>query len=87
MNEINYKDLKLLKIKAIIKLENLKFAYKLNKDLLPKKISECASSDQKGKSLLRTHNYGTRSKSIPYTPKIQNKKYGNSILCKSGQEF
>ena len=87
MNEINYKNLQLLNIKDIIKLENLKFAYKLNKNLLPKKISECAFSDQKGKSLLRTHHYGTRSKSIPYTPKTQNKKYGNSILCKSVQEF
>ena len=87
VNEINYKNLQLLKIKEIIKLENLKIAYKLNKNLLPKKISECALSDQKGKSLLRTHNYGTRAKSIPYTPKTQNKKYGNSILCESVQEF
>ena len=87
VSEKDFKDLKLLKIKDLIRLENLKFAYKLNKGLLPKKISECALSDQKDKSLVRLHNYGTRTKSIPYTPKTQNKKYANSILCKSVQEF
>ena len=83
----DFTDLKVLQINELIKLENLKFAYKLNKNLLPKKIEECALHDHKGNSLEKTHQYSTRSKCIPNAPKASNKHYLNSIFCKSIKEF
>ena len=82
-----FTDLRVLQINEIIRLENLKFAYKLNKNLLPIKIKECAIHDHKGISLVKTHQYSTRAKSIPNAPKAANKHYLNSIFCKSIKEF
>ena len=83
----DFADLGILRVKEIIKLENLKFAYKLNKNLLPKKITECALHDHKGQSLSKQHRYETRQKTVPNTPKVTGKHYINSIFCKGIQEF
>ena len=85
--KIDFETLEILNIKQIIKLENMKFGYKLEKKLLPAKIADCVLHDHDGKSLSRSHKYGTRNKNRPYTPKTRTKHYINSILCRSIQEF
>ena len=82
-----YKNLRILRIDEIIKLENLKFAYKLNNDLLPVKIKECTLQDHKGSSLLKKHSYNTRGRTIPNTPKVTGKFYLESVFCKSIKIF
>ena len=83
----DFADLGILRIKDIIKMENLKFAYKLNKNLLPNKIKECMLHDHKGNSLTKTYHYETRTKNLPNTPKASNTYYLNGIFCRSIQEF
>ena len=45
------KQLKLLKIKQLVKLEHAKLGYRLHNDLLPKKIKQTISTDSHDKSL------------------------------------
>ena len=87
INSNDYINLKFLKIKELIKLENLKFAYKFNKNLLPEQIKKCVNTDHLGQSLRKTHSYNTRNKSLPNKPKTRKKYYSNSILCKSIDTF
>ena len=63
-NRKSSKDLNILTIENLILLENLKFGFKLNKNLLPSKIVDCTVNDQHGKSLKKTHKYNTRHKEI-----------------------
>ena len=83
----DFTDLGILRIDSIITLENLKFAYKMNKNLLPVKIMECTLHDHRGKSLEKNHNYNTRTKTTPNTPKVTGKYYLDSIFCKSIKLF
>ena len=74
------KDLKILTVKDMIELANLKFDYKLLHNLLPKKVAECCRIDSKNNCLMPKHEYNTRSKQIPNLPKNMNKKYQNCYL-------
>ena len=87
LNQHHFAELKILKIKNIIRLENLKFAFKLNNDLLPEQIKNCVLHDHHGKTLVKQHAYNTRFKKILNTPKIRTKHYRESLLCKSTKEF
>ena len=51
MNKDDFVQLNIFQIKELIKFENVKFVYKVNKRLLPAKIIECALQDQHGLSL------------------------------------
>ena len=53
------RNLKILSVKELVMLENYKFGFKLLKETLPRNIVSCALSDQDGKSLMKTHRYGT----------------------------
>ena len=83
----DYSKLRILRVKQIITLENLKFTYKLNNNLLPNKIKECSLHDHKGTLLKKKHRYNTRHKSLPNAPKAQSQHYLNSIFCASIREF
>ena len=87
INKSDYVRNNLLQIDEIIHLENLKFAFKLYHDLLPKQIKICASTDSRGNPLAKTHRYPTRSKSINNTPKTTCKHYLESVLCKASREY
>ena len=52
---------KILRICDLIKLENIKFGYKLVNNLLPAKIKQCAACDATGKSptILKTKPHQT----------------------------
>ena len=74
---------KILCVHDIVKLENLKFAYKLMHNMLPIKVYNAALSDHKGNSL-KNH---TRNKAIPNTPTNVSSNYLSSVLCKSLLEY
>ena len=76
-----YKDGRILRIKEIIKLENIKFGYRKLNNLLPVTISRSLSMDAKKRDLTKKHKYSTRLKFIPNLPNCQTKGYLDSFLC------
>ena len=71
----------ILTVRQLIELENCKFGYKLINGDLPTAIVKCTLTDTKGGSLLKTHQYNTRTKNIPNVPNVSNSKYLKSVLC------
>ena len=78
----NMKELGILTITDLIKLENMKFGYKLKNNLLLLAVSNSAKCDHKGKNLVKTHHYNTCNKDVPNIPSVKNKKYLSSVFCK-----
>ena len=60
--ELNYENRKILKIKELIKMQEIKVSYRLINKMLPNKISQQLQSDSKRNSLTKTHTYNTRGK-------------------------
>ena len=60
--ECNYENLKILKIKELIKMQEIKVGYRLINKMLPNKITQQLQSDSNRKSLIKTHTYNTRGK-------------------------
>ena len=81
------KTLGILSIGDMIKLENMKFGYKLVHWMLPQKIVEDCCKDSKHKSLTKPHQYSTRNKRVPNLPRNMNKSYRESFLCKGPQSW
>ena len=75
------KELGILTIKDMIKLENFQFSYKLNNNLLPVKTTELCYLDNKSNSLRKHHPYSTHNETMPNLPKNANKAYRASYLC------
>ena len=87
INNNDYNSLEILQIEEIIKLETVKFAYKINKSLLSDEIMQCVHTDQHGNSLKKVHSYNTRFKNIPYKPKATSSQYLNSLICRCNTDF
>ena len=83
----NYKELRILRINELIKLENCKFGYKLSKQLLPPRISFLANHDQNDQSLLKTHPYQTRNKTLLNKPLAVQKAYKSCIVYKGTESL
>ena len=82
-----FRSLKILLVQEIIKLELAKIGYKLLTKSLPSKIIETISMDQDLNQLQKNHRYGTRHKSMLNFPRVFNKKYRSSFLCKTLKEI
>ena len=78
----NLKNLRILNIKDLLKLENCKFGYKLLHNLLPSRVNDLAKHDHSGKSLIKDHGYCTRQKSLLNKPQARKKVYRNCIIYK-----
>ena len=76
-----YKNERIMRIKEIIKLENMKFGYRKLNNLLPITISRSVSLDANNRDLTKRHKYSTRLKLIPNLPNCQKKGYLDSFLC------
>ena len=87
MNTNLNRTLGILSIEDMIKLENMKFGYKLVHWMLPQKIVEICYKDSKQEPLTKTHHYSTRNKSVPNLPRNMNKTYRESFLCKGPQSW
>ena len=82
-----HKNLGIPSITDMIKLENMKFGYKLIHHMLPIKIIEACLTDNKHQSLTKTHPYSTRNKKVPNLPSRMNKQYRDSFLYKGPQSW
>ena len=82
-----HKNLCILSLTDMIRLENMKFGYKLIHQMLPTKIIETCLSDNKHQPLIKTHPYSTRNKKVPNLPSNMNKQYRDSFLCKGPQSW
>ena len=76
-----------LTIDDIIRLEILKFRWKLVNHTLPSSLHACALSSSQGLTLEKTHRYSTRNKRILNVPRVTNKLYKSSIFCKGIVKF
>ena len=81
------KNLGILTIDEMIRLENMKFGYKLVHQMLPQKIVKTCYVDSKHQPLTKSHQYSTRNKSVPNLPRNMNKLYRESFLCKGPQSW
>ena len=81
------KTLGILSIEDMVKLENMKFGYKLVHWMLPQKITEICCKDSKQESLAKIHQYSTRNKRVPNLPRKMTKLYRESFLCKGPQSW
>ena len=70
---LNYKKEKMLRLEELLLLENTKLSYKLQHSLLPQKLHSMLLSDSKKKTLVKKHQYETRTKNIPKLPSAQTK--------------
>ena len=85
--ETSYRTLEILKLNEAIKMENCKMMHKLEHNRLPGKLPLLFKTDNKGKSLQKTHKYNTRTKNIPKLPKTQTKLHKNSFLSKCINDY
>ena len=85
--DLDFKQLRLLRIKDVVWLNNVKMGYKLRNNQLPVCVSILCSSDSHNKSLEKRHNYQTRCKDDHYHPLAKTKKYENSFLVKAVTDF
>ena len=72
-----------LNIESIIKLQILKFGWKILNKMLLSKLQICSLSAADGSLLIKKHWYNTRNKQIPNVPSAKNKQYKSSIFYKS----
>ena len=87
INYNDYQSLKLLRVKEIITLHNLKLSHKIQHKDLPAKLLQCCETDANNKNLKKTHGYNTRNKKELNPPITKNKWYKDSYLTKSINDF
>ena len=83
----NYKREKMLRLDELITLENVKLGYKMEHSQIPVTIQDMMKTDSRKKSLVKTHSYQTRTKSVPKLPTAQNKSYHASFLVQSIKDY
>ena len=76
--DILFKNIRMLKFPDMIKLEIIKFGYKLSKQNLPGPI-ETIMNKKGGR---KTHQYPTCNQAIPNIQKHNSTQFNNSYLCK-----
>ena len=85
--KVQYRDNKIPDLQKMIKIEQLKFAYRLINNILPVKLSKLVKTDCKGSDLCKTHNYHTRFKAEPNLPLTKSSNYQNSFLHQNIKVF
>ena len=82
-SELVFQENRILTLTEMIQLEQCKLGYKLCHSLLPKQLEENMTKDHKQNSIVKTHQYSTRSKKIPNLPQASGSKYRSSFLYNS----
>ena len=83
----NFKKEKMLRLTDLIKLENSKLGYQLDKKLLPVNLQELLWTDSKNRSLQKTHKYNTREKHLPKLPKVTSSTYQRGFQFQSIKDY
>ena len=82
-----YRDNKLPDLQKMIKIKQLRFAYRLINNILPANLSKLVKTDHKGSNLCKTHNYHTRFKAELNLPLTKSSHYQSSFLHQSIKVF
>ena len=82
-----YLDYKIPNLGKLIRIEQLKFAYRMINDVLPVNLAKLVRTDHKGSTLLKTHKYSTRFKTEPNLPATKSSQYHSSFLHQSIKVF
>ena len=82
LSDIN-KELCMLPVHKLIKLEQAKLGFKLCNNMLPTRLSEALLTDHMSASIKKQHKYNTRRKQILNLPSAHSAQYRNSFLCKA----
>ena len=82
-----YKEHKILRLKGLTQLENIKFWHKYHHNELSTKLTENMSTDHKRCSLEKKHPYNTRNKSTINLPSTNSKFYKTSFLSTGLQDY
>ena len=82
-----YKDLRIININEMLKLENYKLWYKIYKELLPAKLQSIMSVRSSHETLIKTHNYNTHRKGELNSPRAFILGYRKSFLIKGLADF
>ena len=82
-----YQSLKIMKVKDIIKLQNLKLGFKVQHSQLPENVLTVCITDSNRNSLIKHHPYNTCRKNEQNCPKPSMRWYQISFLVKSINEF
>ena len=78
-----YRELKLLPFEQMIKLELIKFGYKIEKRIIPKALQNTFNIKGGGKK----HRYPTRNKNLPNIQAHTNRVFNSSYMCKCIVEY
>ena len=81
------KELRILSVTELIKVENLKFGYRYDKKLLPNPLVSNIELDHAETKLVKQHKYNTRNRNLPNLPTATNNKYKNSFLFNSMKSY
>ena len=76
-----------LSVSNLVRLEHLKLGYRMAHRTLPPKILSILTTDQKNKSLKKTHHYSTRNKNKLNLPNIKSTNYMKSFLYQTSKEI
>ena len=82
-----HKKHKILRVEDLIKLEQYKLGYKACNNLLPARLLTCLFTDNKDRTLKKTHGYNTICKEIPNVPVMSGTKYRNSFMYMCMKEY
>ena len=77
-----YKNLGILTINKMLKLENCKLWYKFYKRILPTKLQNIMSVGFSSETLIKSHNYNTHRKGELNSPRVTSIGYRRSFLIK-----
>ena len=84
---MDYKQLKILTLPQMVKLEMCKLWHKKTLNLLPQKLNEAMSTDHHNRSLTKDHQYNTRQKGLANRPLAKKREYHNSFLVSGNRLY
>ena len=87
ININDYRLLKMLRISELIKLENIKLAYRTKHSQLPEKVQTACRTDSRNSTLVKAHRYNTRQKLELNLPRASTTMYKNSFLFQSTVDY
>ena len=82
-----YKNLRILTITKMVKLENCKLWYKFYKQILPTKLQNIMSVGSSSETLVKSHNYNTHRKGELNSQRATSIGYRKSFLIKGLYDF